>query len=135
MFDITKVAVVDTAPIHLKDADGVLLFVDGKPVRIIVYGPGSPQFAEVEARQTARAVKRMQDNDGKVTLPSPEVRTAEQADDLAALTVSFENLTYPPAADKQGAELFKALYKDPKLGFVTQQIQKAVTSWGNFKPG
>ncbi|MDZ7894232.1 MAG: hypothetical protein U5M50_04245, partial [Sphingobium sp.] len=74
-------------------------------------------------------------NDGKVTLPSPEVRTAEQAEDLAALTVSFENLSYPPAGDRQGTELFKALYKDPTLGFVTQQIQKAVTSWGNFKPG
>lgn len=136
MFDITSQAVVDTAPIHLKGADGEHLFDGaGKPVRIVIYGPGSKQFAAIEARQTSRAVKRMQDNDGKVAVAPPEQRDAEQAEDLAAITVAFENFTYPPAADKQGQELFQALYADRRLGYITQQVLKAVQNWGNFKAG
>jgi hypothetical protein len=135
MFDITTQAVQDTAAIHLKGADGEHLYADGKPVRIHIYGPGSKQFAAIEARQTSRAVKRMQDNDGKVSVASPDQRAAEQAEDLAELTVSLENFTYPPAGDAQGKDLFKALYADTKLGFIPQQITKAVKDWGNFKPG
>lgn len=135
MFDITTQAVVDTAPIHLKGADGEYLFDDGKPVRIILHSPGSKQFAAVEARQTNRAVKRMADNDGKITVAPPEQRAQEQAEDLAAITVGFENFVYPPAGEKKGEELFQALYADPKLGFIAQQVQKALRDWGNFKPG
>lgn len=138
MFDITTQAVADTAPIHLKDAAGDHLYADAektKPVRIMVYGPGSKQFAAIEAKQTNRAVKRMQDNDGKVAVASPEQRTKEQAEDLAAITVGFENFAYPPAEGKQGAELFEAFYLDQKLGFMHQQVLKALRDWGNFKPG
>lgn len=133
--DITTTAVVDTAAIHLRDANGQYLFDGDKPVRIHVYGPGSKAFAAIEARQSQRALKRMQDNDGKMTLAPPEQRAKEDAEDLAAITVSFENLTYPPAADMQGADLFEALYADPKLGFIGKQVSKFVADWGNFKPG
>ncbi|MDR6851097.1 hypothetical protein J2Y54_000590 [Sphingomonas sp. BE123] len=137
MLDITTKAVAATAAIHLKDAEGNhMYFGEGdarKPVQIVVYGPGSAQYAEVEARQTNRAVKRMQDNDGKVAVASPEQRDAEQAEDLAAITVSFENFTYPPAGTAAGAEMFRAFYADKSLGFITAQVLKAVRDWGNFK--
>jgi hypothetical protein len=134
--DITTQAVADTAPIHIKNAAGDHLYdKDQKPVRIVIYGPGSKQFAAIEAKQTNRAVKRMQDNDGKVTIASPEQRAAEKAEDLAAITVGFENFEYPPAEGKSGAELFEAFYRDQKLGFIHKQVEKAVADWGNFKPG
>lgn len=134
--DITSQSVVDMAAIHIKGADGEYLYDEkSNPVRIVIYGPGSKQFAAVEARQTNRAVKRMQDNDNKVSLPSAEQRNAEQAEDLASITVRFENFTYPPAGDKQGAELFEMLYADATLGFITRQVVKACADWGNFKPG
>lgn len=135
MYDITKQAVALTTPVHVKGADGSYLYIEGKPVRIHIYGPGSQQYAEVEARQTNRAVKRMQDNDGKISVASPETRDAERAEDLADITVKFENLTYPPAGDAEGRELFKALYADKALGFIPAQLLKAVADWGNFKPG
>lgn len=136
MFDITSQAVADTAAIHLKGTDGDPLFdQDGNPIRVVVYGPSSKQFGALEARQTARAIKRVNDNDGKAAVLPPEQRTAELAEDLAAITVSFENFSYPPAADKQGQELYQAFYADPKLGYMAQQVLKAVQNWGNFKPG
>ncbi|HEY9581111.1 MAG TPA: hypothetical protein VIR65_14755 [Rhizorhapis sp.] len=136
MFDITSQAVVDTAPVHLKGADGEHLFdAKGNPLQIVIFGPGSRQFAAIEARQTARAVKRMADNDGKPTVAAPEQRITEQAEDLAAITSEFRHFTYPPAEGKQGQELFQAFYADPKLGYMAQQVLKAVRDWGNFKPG
>lgn len=131
--DITKLKAADTAAIHLKSADGELLYDGDKPVRIIVYGPGSKAYGVVEARQSARAIKRMQENDGKVTVAPHEQRLAETAEDLAAITAAFENLEYPPAGKKTGPELFEAVYADQTLGFITKQVTKFVGDWGNFK--
>ncbi|UAK25866.1 hypothetical protein [Sphingomonas nostoxanthinifaciens] len=133
--DITTQAVADTASIHIKGANGAFLYDGDKPVRIVVYGPGSKAFSAVEARQSARALKRMQDNDNKISIASPEQRASEEAEDLAAITVRFENLSYPPAGKADGAELFEALYRDPKLGFIPKQVTKFVADWGNFMPG
>ncbi len=136
MLDISKQAVLETAAIHIKGADGAYLYDEaGNPARIHVYGPGTKAFAAVEARQTQRALKRREDNDGKITPPSPEQRRKEDAEDLATVTVEFENFEYPPAGDKKGAELFEALYLDPKLGFIAQQVAKFVGNWSGFKPG
>lgn len=138
MYDITQQAAADTTAIHVKGVDGEYLYADAdkkKPVQIVIFGPGSKPYAAVEARQTNRSLKRMQDNDGKPTVASPEQRLIEQAEDLADITVAFENLAYPPAGEKKAKELFQALYADPKLGFIPQQILKAVRDWGNFKPG
>jgi hypothetical protein len=137
MYDITQQAAVDTTAIHIKGLDGEHLYADAnreQPVRIVIYGPGSKAYAAVEARQTNRSLKRMQDNDGKPSVASPEQRLIEQAEDLADITVAFENLGYPPAGGKQGKELFQALYADPTLGNIAQQVLKGVKDWGNFKP-
>lgn len=136
VLDITTKAVNDTATLHLKDAAGELMYADKartKPVRIILYGPGSDAYGVVEARQSARSVKRMQENDGKITAVPFEERVRETAEDLATITVEFENFSYPPAGDVKGAKLFEALYADQKLGFITRQVTKFVGDWASFK--
>ncbi|MDF0540783.1 hypothetical protein PX699_00375 [Sphingobium sp. H39-3-25] len=133
--DITTQAVEETATIHVKNANGELLYDGERPVQIVIFGPGSKAFGIVEARQSSRAVKRMQDNDGKISVAPYQERVNETAEDLAAITVRFDNLEYPPAGDVQGAPLFEAVYRDPKLGFIAKQVAKFVADWGNFKPG
>jgi hypothetical protein len=130
--DASTLKVAATAAIHVKNAAGEPLYDDGKPVRIIVHGPGSKAYATAAARQTARSLKRMNDNEGKITAPTAEESIAEVAEDLASVTISFENLTY---GDKQGAELFDAFYRDPELGYITKQVNKFIADWGNFKAG
>ncbi len=138
--DVSKLRVADTAPLHLKDADGNPMYDEGadgkpdqnKPVRIHLYGPSSKQFAQIEGKQTTRVLKRREENDGKATAPTPEQRLSETAEDLAAITVRFDGLTY---GDKQGAELFEAVYADPALGFIANQVQRFVQNWGNFRGG
>ncbi|MES3109632.1 hypothetical protein [Sphingomonas aurantiaca] len=135
LFNIATLAVVATAPLHIKNAAGELLYADAErtlPVRIHLHGPGSQVAGVVEARQSARALKRMQDNDGKITAASREERIAETSEDLAALTASFENFEYPAPADVTGDALFRALYADQSLGFVTKQVMKFYGDWGNF---
>lgn len=134
MFDISTIGVMMTAALHVKDASGTPLFHEGKPVRIHLYGPASPEYARIEDRATQRALKRAQDNDGKPAAASTEDRRAQVAEDYASITAGFENFTYPPAGDAAGAELYRACYLDPKLGFIVNQIAKFLADWGNFKP-
>lgn len=137
LFNIAALAVAASAVIHVKSADGELLYADEArtlPMRIHVHSPGSKAYGVVEGRQSTRAVKRMNDNEGKVTVAPTEERRQETAEDLAAITILFENFTYGDGS-LQGAELFEAAYADPGLGFITKQVAKFVGDWGNFKSG
>jgi hypothetical protein len=130
--DVSTLAVADTAIIHLKDAAGELLYDGGEPVAIEIYGPGSKAFGVVEARQSARAIKRYQENDQQLSVPPYEERLKEAAEDLAAITVSFRRLS---CGELTGTALFEAVYANPKLGYITRQVQKALADWGKFKAG
>lgn len=137
-FNIASLAVAATAALHLKNPAGELLFADDErtlPVRIHVHGPGSKAYGVVESRQSARALKRMQDNDGKITAATPEERVAETAEDLAAITSHFENFEYQPEGATEpvtGEDLHRAVYANQSLGFITRQVTKFVGDWGNF---
>jgi hypothetical protein len=74
----------------------------------------------------------MQENDGKITVAPFEERMRETAEDLAAITIGFENFTYGDG-QLQGGELFTAVYADAKLGFIGRQVTKFVADWGNFR--
>lgn len=134
--DIKSKTVADTAPLHIKDASGDFLYSDAertKPVLIHVYGPGSKAFAAMEARRDARNLKRMQENGGQWTAADGEERVKELAEDMASLTVRFENFSYSPAGDAEGTELFEAVYSDRGLGFILKQVEKFHSDWSNFK--
>jgi hypothetical protein len=132
--NILTLAAAPIAALHIKSAAGELLYADAErklPVRIHLHGPGSEIAGVVESRQSARALKRMQDNDGKITAASPEERKAETAEDLATLTASFENFDVGDDS-LVGDALFRAVYADASLGFITKQVAKFFGDWGNF---
>lgn len=134
LLNIAALSVAATAALHVKSASGELLYADAErtlPVRIHLHGPGSKIASVIDGRQTQRSLKRMQDNDNKVTAASPEERKAETAEDLAELTVRFENFTYGDGS-LTGADLFRAVYEDQSLGFITRQVGKFFNDWGNF---
>jgi hypothetical protein len=134
-FNIASLAIAATAALHLKNAAGEPLFADDErtlPIRIHLHGPGSQVAGIVEARQSARALKRMQENDGKITAATREERIAETSEDLAALTAGFENFEYEPAGGMTGDALYRALYADQSLGFITKQVMRFFGDWGNF---
>lgn len=130
--DILTQAVANTAALHVKGADGSPLYSgpDRKPVRIVVHSPGSEAYAQIETKQTQRVLKRMNDNDGKRTAMTAEERLAQTAEDLADITVDFENLELE---GKTGRALFLAVYGRRELGFIANQVSKFLADWGNFK--
>ena len=128
--DILSQAIADTAALHVKGADGLPLYDDGKPVKIILHSPGSEAYAQIETKQTQRFLKRMDDNDGKRTAMSAEERLAQTAEDLADVTVEFQNLDLE---GKTGRALHLAVYGRRELGFIANQVTKFLADWGNFK--
>jgi hypothetical protein len=131
MFDITSTAVEETAVLELTDAnEAPLIGEDKKQLSITLYGPGSEPFARAEAKRQNKLLERLK-RKGNANL-GPEEQRAEQAEFLASITVSFNGFSYPPAGDAEGKDLFRALYSDRKVGFITDQVQKFVGDWGNF---
>lgn len=133
-FNIAALAVASIGVLHVKTAAGEPAYADAErklPILIHLHSPGSEIASIVEGRQTARSLKRMQDNDGKVTVGSPEERKAETAADLAALTAGFQNFTYGDGS-LTGEQLYRAVYEDQTLGFITRQVAKHFGDWGNF---
>jgi hypothetical protein len=63
---------------------------------------------------------------------SAEEKLAEQADFLAACTVSFNGFVYPPAEGLEGQELFRKAYADPSIGFIATQVAAHINDWANF---
>ena len=128
--DIASLQVDDTAPIHVKDVEGNPLYDDGKPVRIIVFGPSSEQYARLETKQTQRQLRRLDENDGKRVALSAEERLQQAAEDLADITHNFENLT---SGGLSGRDLYLAVYGNRRLGFIANQVTAKLGDWGNFK--
>jgi hypothetical protein len=133
--DIKKFAVEPTTRLHLRDAADNLMYADdadgkpdlSKPIAVVLYGPGSKQYAKAQSQQSNRMVDKIK-RKGK-TDQTPEQRIEEQADFLAGCTESFENLEYD---DLQGAALAKAVYADASIGFIAEQVGKHLGEWGNF---
>jgi hypothetical protein len=130
--DILTQAVADTAVLHVKGADGVPLYsgAERKPVRIVLHSPGSAAYAQIETRQSQRLLKRLDDNDGKRTAMTAEERLEQTAEDLADVTVEFENIELE---GKSGRALHLAVYGKRELGFIANQVTKFLADWGNFK--
>lgn len=130
MTDIRKFAVEETGVIHLRDGADELMYADEdqkKPITITVYGPGSKQFAAAQARQNNRTMELIRKK-RNVSRSAADIK-ADDAEFLASCTKEFGNISY----DKlEGEALFKAVYSDPTLGFITDQVNKYLGDWANF---
>jgi hypothetical protein len=125
-FNLAEFEAEDTATLDVqnKKDDGPLL-VDGQPVQIVLFGPGSAEFvrAEAKANQAAQA-RTFAALRGKPMKETPEEARQKNAEKLAACTQGFVNFPI------EGGAL--ALYNNPKLGYITAQVEKFLSDWGNF---
>lgn len=132
--DIKTKAVAETSFLHLKDAQDNLLYTDKKgekqPVGVNVYGPGSREYQAAQTKVSNRAVQRLQKR-GKFEQSADE-KKKEQAEFLADITQSFQNLAYD---DLQGRALAVAVYSDSTLGFIADQVSEHTKEWANFSQG
>jgi len=132
--DIKKKAAIETAFLHLRDADDELMFdgegAEARKVGVWVYGPGSRQYSAAVARQENRSLDLLKKK-GKADKTADE-KSADNADFLASITVRFENLDYDGLS---GNALAMAVYSDPTLGYIGQQVRNFAGEWSNFTKG
>lgn len=128
--NIKQHAAQDTAVIDLLDGQGEPLMTDDDPplpVTATIYGPGSKQHANAVARSQARHIKANRERKGREA--TPEEKTAHQAELLADVTLSLNNLEY---GELQGREMHVAVYSDTSLGFIAERINRCSIDWSVF---
>ena len=122
-FDLSAFEASDTAVLEVLNQKEEPLMVDGQPVTIELYGPGSTQYAKAQAKidsaSQARAFAAIR---GKVAKDGPDEARRLQAEKLAACTAKINNFPVTPLD----------LYSNPKLGYITNQVAKFVEDWSAF---
>ncbi|WP_287914180.1 hypothetical protein [Comamonas sp.] len=135
MFDLQTAEAQETSVLHLKDVQGELMHAKDAggqelPVTVVVYGPGSDQYQKAQLRAQRRAMQMFKKKGAKAAdSRTAEERRAETAEVLADITVSFGNLTYKGL---EGRALALAVYQNPKLGFIADQVNSHAGDWANF---
>jgi hypothetical protein len=129
--DISNLLASQTAEVHLEHPKLGKLYDDkGKAVVITVYGPSSDKFQELKRRDNVRVREIMRKRGSKFGISDllEDDSDESKVDRLALLTVSISGLTEngKPVTDA------KALYSNPGLGWIRQQVEDAIGGWEAF---
>lgn len=127
-FDLSSFEASDTATLTVLGLDHEPLQYNSKPVQIELYGPGSDIAQRLDAKAATAAQARafaMLQSGGKGA--DDEDARKQQAEKLAALTVRVINFPV------EGGAL--AIYQNPRLRYITNQVARFQENWANFKPG
>lgn len=126
-FDLSQFETIDVASLTVQSPRGNDLTVDGKPVVINLYGPGSKQYVnakyKLENSTQARSIAIIR---GKAPKNASEENRQDQAKFLAEVTASIDNFPIDGGA--------LALYLNPKLSYITEQVEKFLGDTENFMP-
>jgi hypothetical protein len=133
--NIKSLAASETDTFQLRNGDDELLWATDAlgaqvAVTVTVYGPGSKEYQKAQAKASNRAVERLRKR-GKFEQTAEE-KLREQAEHLADITAGFSHLELD---DLQGRDLALAIYRDPQLGFIAEQVNKHAGDWANFTKG
>jgi hypothetical protein len=128
--DVRKFKVNPEGRLHLRNAEDDLMYADEEkklPMAVILFGPGSKQHANATTKQSNAFLAKLRKK-GKVE-QSTEDRLAEQANFLSDCTSGWENVEY---GDATGRDLSLAIYSDPEVGFIADQVAAYLKEWANF---
>ncbi|MDR2325496.1 MAG: hypothetical protein LBE51_08875 [Acidovorax sp.] len=140
MLTIDDLRASDTAVLHLKDAAGEPMFYvptggdpqkDKKPVLVELYGPGSDQYRQAQHTAKQRVMRLAKTDRKALEARSADELKADAAELLVSITARFDGL------DTKGRALpgvLRELYADPKVGYITEQIDAFCAAWANFSP-
>ena len=124
-FDLAQYELTDTATLTIETPKGDEMLVEGKPVKITVYGPGSKQFNKAkhvyESAASARTFAAMRNKPAK---NAAELAQKDLAEFLAACTLSIDN--FPIDALE--------IYSNPRLKYITDQVNTFLGDTENFMP-
>lgn len=140
--DIRKKRVAPTAPLHLKDAAGQLMYAEGadgkpdktRPCRVWLHGPGSARFVATKESVEHEAFELARTNKGDISAEQGVLTVKRRATFLTAVTDRWENIEATDDAGNPltGDDLSMAIYGDVELGYITDQCDKFTVGWANF---
>lgn len=131
MLNLKTLAAADTYALHLRNEVDEPLYDDGQPVEIVVYGPGTKQWQRAKSAHENRLLQRLQ-RKGKAAEMTPDEKARTNAEFLTDITAEVRRLAYE---DLTGRDMLLGLYSDPAIGFIAEQVHRAVHDWANFSKG
>lgn len=131
-FNLADFESAETATLEVLGPTGEPLMFNGHSVRIELYGPGSQQGVEAQAKmeQAAQSIAMqaaVAAGKGKPAKDTADEMRELQLKKLAAVTKTLINFPVP------GGPL--ALYSNTKLGYITRQVERFQADWANFPVG
>jgi hypothetical protein len=128
---LKELEAAETGRLHLRGVDGALLYKNGSadgnalPIVAVLYGPGTPQGERLVADAQRGIIRAI--GGGKV-----EDDQQAHAELLAGATLDIEGLEVPDGLLRK--DFYKSLYLNPKLGYLTRQVEQFQANWANFPP-
>lgn len=133
MIDIKSLEAADEGKFTVPDAAGnPKLDANGNELTITFASPGTKKYLQAkhifDEKKNGSVVAQMT---GKSSKRGYQDNIADRAEFFANITLSFNGFQY---GDKVGFEGYKAMYANPKLGFIVDGADKYMADWGNFAP-
>ncbi len=126
-FDLSAYEAAEVGVLNVETPSGDPMLYNKQPVKIHLYGPGSAEFvrvtAKLDAASQARTFAALR---GKAAKGATDEQRADQITKLTACTREVENFPIPGGP--------RAIYENPRLGYITNQVQRFLDDWANFPP-
>lgn len=134
-FNIKSKALADTTTLHLVDpATLEPLYADEKqeqPLTIELFGRSSKQYRQWMSATLRKNQKEKEANRGKEKVKSLEQTLADNAEFLAVVSIKAHNFD-AGAGPLDNKDAFIALYSDPSLEWIGEQVSEALSENANF---
>ncbi len=121
--DFSSYFLAETSVVDLDLPNGEPMLFQGSPVRVHVHGPATARFTKANEAMQKEAAKRVMAAIGTKGKKEAEDKDAD-AKFLVAITEQIENFPFPGGID--------AIYREPKLKYVADQVRSFVGDAGNF---
>jgi hypothetical protein len=126
-FDLSAFQLVNTAILEVENPKGDPLLFNGAPVTITLYGPGSKEYKNAKYKlENANQTRSIAMLRGKTSKTAAEDQEKANAEFLAACTAQVDNFPITGGA--------LALYSNPGLVYITDQVNKFLGDAENFMP-
>lgn len=129
--NIAEKRVADVTDLPVKNADGSPLRDPdtGTAVTATVFGPGTKIWQVANATMRRKAIKRTREANGKFEA-SLDNEDEDIVDFLCAITKRFNGLVFEGVEGER--ETVRAVYNEPLLGFIRDDMVADTKSWENF---
>lgn len=130
--DLTKKQVAAVGFVQLKNADGSLMLDEaGKGAFARMHSPASKTWEVANAARRRKLMKRVRENGGKIEAATDE--PDDIVDFLTAITEEFIGVSVPlPDGDATAKGLVRAIYANPELGYIRDQMDADSKDWGAY---